>query len=113
MKLASAFSVSKLKLKPGDQGLKFFLQKEITQNPDGAYELSFIAPLSNFQLQGRFTMSLVVILPRDAQLVGEPIVVNPTGGPNPEYLGATNAVGRYILQWRMQYDPIFTIRYRY
>jgi hypothetical protein len=110
--LASSFSVNKVKLKQGDQELKFFLQKEFTQNPnDGTFELSFIAPLSNFQLQGG--MSLIVVLPVGAQLVGEPVVTNPTGGPTPQYHGMTNTVGRPILQWTMQYDPIFTIKYRY
>jgi hypothetical protein len=106
-------SLSKLKLEPGSQELKFFLQKEIKPNAEGFYELSFIAPLSNFEVtQGQFTMSLIVILPRDAQFV-EQVVTNPQGGPLPELRSNDNHVSRQILQYWMQHDPIFTIRYRY
>lgn len=111
---ASGVALTKMQLEAGSQELKFFLQKEITPNPEnGLYELTFIAPFSNFQVnQGQFTMSLVIILPRDAQLV-EQSVINPQGGPIPELRKSENLVNRHILQYWMQYDPIFTIKYRY
>jgi hypothetical protein len=107
-------ALTKMQLEAGSQELKFFLQKEISPNPEsGLYELTFVAPFSNFQVnQGLFTMSLIIILPRDAQLV-EQSVINPQGGPLPELRSNDNRVNRQILQYWMQYDPIFTIKYRY
>ncbi|WML27334.1 hypothetical protein [Neobacillus sp. OS1-33] len=111
---ANGVALTKMQLEAGSQELKFFLQKEISPNPEsGLYELTFVAPFSNFQVnQGQFTMSLIIILPRDAQLV-EQSVINPQGGPLPELRSNDNHVNRQILQYWMQYDPIFTIKYRY
>lgn len=111
---ANQVSLTKMQLEAGSQELKFFLQKEITPNPaEGIFELTFIAPFSNFQInQGQFTMSLVVVLPRGAQLIDQ-AVHNPQGGPLPELRDSENRVGRHILQYWMQHDPIFTIRYKY
>jgi hypothetical protein len=111
---ANGVALTKMQLEAGSQELKFFLQKEISPNSEsGLYELTFVAPFSNFQVnQGQFTMSLIIILPRDAQLV-EQSVINPQGGPLPELRSNDNHVNRQILQYWMQYDPIFTIKYRY
>jgi hypothetical protein len=111
---ANNVSFSTIKLDAGSQELKFFLQTEIKPNPEsGLYELTFIAPLSNFEVsQGQFTMSLIVILPRDAQFVDQ-VVSNPQGGPLPELRSNEKQVNRQVLQYWMQHDPIFTIRYRY
>ena len=111
---ANGVALTKMQLEAGSQELKFFLQKEISPNPEsGLYELTFVAPFSNFQVnQGQFTMSLIIILPRNAQLV-EQSVINPQGGPLPELRSNDNHVNRQILQYWMQYDPIFTIKYRY
>ncbi|PEZ71480.1 hypothetical protein CN380_26550 [Bacillus sp. AFS017274] len=39
---------------------------------------NLIAPQSNFTVtQGRFTMSVIIILPRGAQLHGEPLAISP------------------------------------
>lgn len=105
-------SLNTVNLEAGSQELKFFLQKEI--NPrDGIYELSFIAPQSNFSVnQSPFTMSVIIILPRDAKLISQE-VVSPDGLPSAELRSSDTQVNRHILQYWMQYDPIFTIRYQY
>lgn len=117
---AGKVAASTIKLDAGSQELKFFLQKEIspTVTPEGEeiFELSFIAPQSNFSVnEGRFTMTVVIILPRGASLHGEPVAISPEGIPTPvlEYSGITQNIERHILQYSMQYDPIFTIRYKY
>lgn len=114
---ANKVKFSTIQLNKGDQELKFFMHKEI--NPvDNLYELKFIAPLSNFKTtEGQFTMSLLINLPRGATLVSKE-VENPTGGPQPQLKldvapNAANGINRHLLGYWMQYDPIFTIRYRY
>jgi hypothetical protein len=117
---ANKVSLSTIKIDAGSQELKFFMQKEITPitSPEGEqiFELSFIAPQSNFNVnQGRFDMTVIVILPKGASLYGEPVAISPDGIPQPklEYTGKTDNINRHILQYSMQYDPIFTIRYKY
>ncbi|MFD6210357.1 MULTISPECIES: hypothetical protein [unclassified Peribacillus] len=60
-------------------------------------------------------MSVIIILPIGAQLHGETLAISPEGIPSPvlEYSDKTPNVDRHILQYSMQYDPIFTIRYKY
>ncbi|MHC0036903.1 hypothetical protein [Pseudoneobacillus sp. C159] len=116
---ANMVAPSTIKLEAGSQELKFFMQKEITPTVTSEgeiFEFSFIAPQSNFRVtEGRFTMSVIIILPRGASLYGEPSAISPEGVPSPvlEYSGKTQNVERHILQYSMQYDPIFTIRYKY
>jgi hypothetical protein len=117
---ANKVSLSTIKIEAGSQELKFFMQKEIKPitTPEGEpiFELSFVAPQSNFSVnQGRFDMTVIIILPKGASLYGEPITVSPEGIPQPllEYTGKTERINRHILQYSMQYDPIFTIRYKY
>lgn len=118
---ANKVALSTIKLEAGSQELKFFMQKEImptTANPGEPpiFELSFIAPQSNFTVnQGRVNMSVIIILPKGATLVGEPVVVSPPGVPVPTLASnkKENGVDRQILQYYMQHDPVFTIRYRY
>jgi hypothetical protein len=112
---AGEVKLSTLQLKAGDQELKFFMHKDLKPNAEGIYELQFIAPFSNFKIDdGQFTMSLTIILPRGAQLVSYN-AVNPQGGPQPELRHTVDAslIGRHMLLYWMQYDPIFTIQYRY
>ncbi|MGE7595629.1 hypothetical protein ACQKMY_20945 [Peribacillus frigoritolerans] len=116
---ANQVVLSTINLEAGSQELKFFMQGEITPTVTSEgeiFEFSFIAPQSNFTVtQGRFTMSVIIILPRGAQLHGEPLAISPEGIPSPvlEYSAITPNVDRHILQYSMQYDPIFTIRYKY
>lgn len=115
---ASHVKLSTLKLNQGDQELKFFLHKELTPVDGNIYELKFIAPFSNFTTNdGQFTMSLLINLPRGATLISKE-AVNPQGGPQPELRfeilpNASNGIGRHVIAYWMQYDPIFTIRYQY
>jgi hypothetical protein len=111
--MSASVQLTKIQLKPNDQELKFFLHKSLLPDANGIYELSFIAPFSNMQPEGRFTMSLVIILPRDAKPVGLPEVMNPTGGPLPELRDNASRCGRHIFQYWMQQDPIFKVRYQY
>jgi hypothetical protein len=115
---AEKFPVSTINLDSGTQELKFFMQQEINpiKNDEGEiFELSFVAPQSNFNVtQGRFTMSVIIILPKGASLHGQPEAINPNGvQPVLEYNDKTANIDRQILQYSMQYDPIFTIRYKY
>jgi hypothetical protein len=115
---ASQIKLSTLKLNQGDQELKFFLHKELYSGEGEIFELKFIAPFSNFTINdGQFTMSLVINLPREATLLSKE-AINPLGGPQPELKfeiphNVSNGVGRHIIGYWMQYDPIFTIRYKY
>ncbi|MGA6840609.1 hypothetical protein [Priestia megaterium] len=116
---ANKVALSTINLEAGSQELKFFMQKEITPTVTSegeTFEFSFIAPQSNFSVnQGRFTMSVIIILPKGASLYGDPVSISPEGIPAPvlESSNKTPNVDRHILQYSMQYDPIFTIRYRY
>ncbi|WP_043929795.1 hypothetical protein [Bacillus sp. EB01] len=117
---ASKVKLSSLDLQPGDQELKFFLHKELSPLPENpnTYELKFIAPFSNFTTNdGLFTMSLIINLPRGATLLSQE-AINPQGGPHPELRfqlepNASNGIGRHVLGYWMQHDPIFTVRYSY
>jgi hypothetical protein len=116
---ANQVTLSTIDLIAGSQELKFFMQKEIIPavTPEGEiFEFSFIAPQSNFSVtQGQFNMSVIIILPRGATIYGEPLAISPEGIPAPvlEYNSKIAGVGRHIIQYSMQYDPIFTIRYKY
>jgi hypothetical protein len=115
---ANQVALSTLKLNQGDQELKFFMHKELTPIEGDVYELKFIAPFSNFSTNdGQFTMSLIINLPRGASLISKE-AVNPLGGVQPELRfeinpNDSNGVGRHIIGYWMQHDPIFTIRYHY
>jgi len=116
---ANQVALSTIDLVAGSQELKFFMQKEIipSTTPEGEiFEFSFIAPQSNFSVtQGQFNMSVIIILPRGATIYGEPLAISPEGIPAPvlEYNSKIAGVGRHVIQYSMQYDPIFTIRYKY
>ncbi|KEZ47173.1 hypothetical protein [Metabacillus indicus] len=115
---ASHVKLSTLKLNQGDQELKFFLHKELSPVEGDIYELKFVAPFSNFTTNdGQFTMSLLINLPRGANLISKE-AYNPQGGAQPELRfeilpNASNGIGRHVIAYWMQYDPIFTIRYQY
>jgi hypothetical protein len=111
--MAEAIQVTKIELGENDQELKFFLHKTLQPDDNGIYSLSFIAPFSNLTPVNGFEMSLVIILPHGARPVCDPEVSNPTGGPLPELRNSGDRVGRYIYEYYMRQDPIFTVRYTY
>lgn len=118
---ANKVTLSTIKIEPGSQELKFFMQKEIIPITTNAgeppiFELSFIAPQSNFNVtQGRVEVTVIIILPKGATLVGDPVVVSPPGVQQPTLVSneKKDGVNRQILQYFMQHDPVFTIRYQY
>ncbi|OHR73700.1 hypothetical protein HMPREF3291_18420 [Bacillus sp. HMSC76G11] len=97
----------------GSQEIKFFLQKEIKAIGTDEYEFSFVAPLCNFSVnQGPFQMSVMILLPKGATLLSTQ-AISPEGVPDPVLVFDQRTPDRNILQYHMQYDPIFTVRYRY
>jgi hypothetical protein len=113
-KEAEIVKLATLKLEAGDLEMKLFLQQEL-KPIDGVFELKFIAPFSNLKVSNElFTMSLVVILPRNGEIVHYE-VINSQGRPQPELMYNVErlAVGRQVLLIRSDYYPMFKIRYRY
>jgi|GEM_PF-6058152 len=111
-RLISSLSVNRINLKAGDTELKFFRQKQITAAPDGAFRATFMAPFAGLHLQGGGSMSLVVLLPRGAQLIGVQVDATPDGISAPQPLVSASE-NRVTLHCFLHYDPMFTITYKY
>jgi hypothetical protein len=113
---ASAWGRSGVRVRAGEQLVRFTTRQRINSSEDGGFELSFLAPLSVFVLQPGGSISLAVGLPRIPNrqtIVDFAVAENPPGTSLGDISERPVLGGRMFIAHYWQYDPLYRIKYRY
>jgi hypothetical protein len=107
----------KVKVKKGDQLVRFFYPQEVPQKEDGSFEFRILAPLASFVLNpSGGNVSFAVAMPRVA---GKAVTIAAATSENPPGSAATELTERPVLAQRqlvghyLSADPLYVIRYSY
>ena len=109
-------SKAKLKMKAGDQLVRFAYPARVPKGDDGVFELRVLAPLASFVIATGGSISFAVGLPR---IPGRTIAIQQATAENPPGTPIGDISERVVLAQRnfaghfWQNDPLYRIRYTY
>lgn len=113
---AGGVTKTKVKIKQGEQLVRFFYPQKVPRLDDGSYEFRVLAPLASFVLATGGSLSFAVALPR---IHGRTISLQQAVAENPPGTSIGDLSERPVLAQRqfvahfLQNDPLYRIRYTY
>jgi hypothetical protein len=113
---ASEIRSAKVKVKQGEQLVRFYYPQKVPRQPDGSLEFRILAPLASFVLNpGGGELTLAIGLPRVA---GRAVTLqdahfeNPVGTNSGAMEQATLAQRQFASHY-LRHDPLYVVKYAY